>query len=69
MNLRLYIYVDGGEKFKADPKKAHTSKKFSVDVTDAKTLTVKLEPLVDNFIYYEDAEFIGGLVDAALYKD
>ena len=69
MALRLYIYVDGVQKFKAELKKAHTSKKFSVDVTDAKTLTVKLEPLVDNFIYYEDAEFIGGLVDAALYKD
>ena len=67
--LRLFIYVDGVQKCKIELTEPDTYKHFSVDLTGADTLTVKLEPIVDNFIYYENAEFIGGLVDAVLYEN
>ena len=67
--LRLYIYVDGILKCNITLTSAESAENFSVDVTGAKELTVKLEPLVDNFIYFEDAKFIGGLMHAVLYEN
>lgn len=67
--LRLYIYVDEKQVFSAELTRPGAYKSFAVDLTDAKTLTIKLEPIVDNFIYYQDAEFIGGLVNAVLYEN
>lgn len=67
--LRAYIYVDDREVFSVELTRPGAYKSFKVDLTGAETLTVRLEPLVDNFFYYTDAKFIGGLVDAAVYKD
>lgn len=65
--LRLYIYVDDKRVFSAELTRPGTYKNFSVDVTNASTLTIKLEPMMDDFLYM-DAEFIGGLVNACLYQ-
>ncbi len=67
--LRLTISVDGQQRFRAELTRPGTYKNFSVDLTDAKTLTIKLEPIVDDFIYYQDAEFIGGLVNAVFNEN
>ena len=69
MALRLTISVDGVQRFSAELTRPGTYKNFSVDLAHAKTLTIKLEPIVDNFIYYEDAKFMGGLVNAVLYEN
>lgn len=67
--LRLTVSVDGKQMFQAELTRSGAYKSFAVDLTDAKTLTIKLEPIVDNFIYYQDAVFIGGLVNAVLYEN
>lgn len=69
MKLRLTISVDGKQMFQTELTRPGTSKSFAVDLTNAKTLTIKLEPIVDDFIYYQDARFIGGLVNAVLYEN
>lgn len=67
--LRLTVSVNGKQMFQTELTSPGAYKSFAVNLTDAKTLTIKLEPMVDDFIYYQDAKFIGGLVDAVLYEN
>ena len=40
-----------------------------VSDAEAKEYTIHLEPLMNDFIYYENPEFTGGLVGAAFYEE
>lgn len=65
--LQLYIYVDDELKVNKKITKTGTIKDFSVDLTGAKTVTIRLEPYVDGDLYYIEPEFFGGIIDAIIY--
>ena len=65
--LYLYIHVDGELKVNLMLDETGKSKNFSVDLTGAKEITVRLEPYVDGELHYINADFIGGIVDAIIY--
>ncbi len=67
--LRFYIYCDGVQVFSTELTRADTAKDFSVPLSGVKELTIHLEPLMNDFIYYENPEFTGGLVGAAFYEE
>lgn len=68
-SLRLYVEVDGKQVYHTELTGTNTTRNFSVDVTGAKNLTVRLEPYVDGAIYYVNPVFIGGLADTVLYQN
>ena len=65
--LQLYIYLDGELVLNKKITKTGTMKEFSVDLTNAKTITIRLEPYVDGDLYYINPEFFGGIIDAIIY--
>ena len=65
--LVLYIHVDGELKAQLTLNETGKSKNFSVDLSGAKNVTIRLEPYVDGELYYINADFIGGIVDAIIY--
>ncbi len=67
--LRCSIYCDGVQVFNAELTRADTVKDFSIPLSGVKELTIQLEPLMNDFIYYENPEFIGGLVGSAFYEE
>lgn len=68
-SLRLVISINGEEVYSTEISGAGTYRTFSIDLQNAETLTVYLEPLIDGAIYYGDVSFVGGLIDAVLYED
>ncbi len=66
--LKFYIYVDGSEVYSAELDKLGTSKNFSVDISGAKEVTLRLETLVDGFLHYGDTSFVGGLVNTSFVE-
>ena len=65
--LVLYIHVDGELKVQLTLNETGKSKDFAVDLSGAKYVTIRLEPYVDGELYYINADFIGGIVDAIIY--
>lgn len=68
-SLRLIISINGEEAYSTEVTGAGTYKTFSIDLQNAETLTVYLEPRIDGSIYYGNVSFVGGLIDAVLYED
>ena len=66
--LKFSVYVDGKEKYSTELTKLGTSRNFSVDIEGAKEITVRLETIVDDYIYYGNVPLVGGLVNTSLYK-
>ncbi len=66
--LIFYVYVDGEETYKTEITRLGSSRDFSVNIENASNVTLRLETLVDDFIYYGDVTFVGGLVNTAFYK-
>ena len=67
--LRLALYGDGAEIYRTTLAKNGTSTRFDVDLTNVKELTIVLEPTLDGYIYYDEAVFVGGILDGAFYKE
>lgn len=67
--LCLTLYGDGATLYRATLTRAGTSARFDVDLTGVKELTIVLEPTLDGYIYYDEAEFVGGILDGAFYKE
>lgn len=66
--LKFYVYVDGSEVYSAELDKLGTYKNFSVDISGAKEVTLRLETLADGFLHYGDTSFVGGLVNTLFVK-
>lgn len=66
--LKLYIYLDGKEAYTATVSRLGASKNFSVDISGAKEVTIRLETLVNGSLHYGDAPFVGGLVNTSFVE-
>lgn len=67
--LRLTLLCDGKQVYSEKLTRAGSSSRFAVSLTDVKELTIVLEPLINDYPYYDEAVFIGGILDGAFYKD
>lgn len=70
--INLYIYVDGEQVNYTQVTQTGAYRTFKVDLTGAKTLTVRLEQFVNGQLYYQyygTPKFIGGLIDAVIYEN
>lgn len=65
--LVLYIYVDDELVLNTKLSKTNAMKDFSIDISGAKNLTIRLEPYVDGELYYIQPEFFGGIINAIIY--
>lgn len=68
-SLRLTLYCDGKQVYSEKLTRAGSSSRFDINLTNVKELTIVLEPMVNDYPYYDEAVFIGGILDGAFYKD
>lgn len=67
--LSLTLIGDGKTLYSTVLRETETSVSFDVRLNDVKELTIVLEPTLDGYVYYDEAVFVGGLLDVALYKE
>ncbi|MBQ8836168.1 MAG: InlB B-repeat-containing protein [Clostridia bacterium] len=65
-SLTVLIFVNGLLKFETTVSETGTMKNFSVDLTNAETVTVRLATYVDGE-RYTGTDFFGGIIDAIIY--
>lgn len=68
-SIRLTLLCDGKQVYSEKLTRAGSSSRFDIDLTNVKELTIVLEPLINDYPYYDEAVFIGGILDGAFYKD
>ncbi len=68
-SLVFKIYLDGVLKFETLLATPDTIQNFSLDLSGVSNIKIQLEPYEDGSIYYKDAEFIGGIINAVLYEN
>ena len=68
-SLNLYIYFDGELEYYTSLTEPDTLKEFSLDLAGVNEITIRLEPYENDSLYYIDAEFVGGIIDAVLYEN
>lgn len=67
--LTLTLIGDGKTLYSTTLREIGASASFDVRLNGIKELTIVLEPTLDGYVYYDEAVFVGGLVDVALYKE
>ena len=67
--LKLTLYGDGTELYSTLLTRAGTNTRFDVDLTNVAELTIVLEPTIYGYVYYDEATFVGGILDGAFYKE
>lgn len=67
--LRLTLYGDGTELYSTLLTRAGTNTRFDVDLKNVAELTIVLEPTIYGYVYYDEATFVGGILDGAFYKE
>ena len=68
-SLRLTLLCDGKQVYNEKLTLVGSSSRFDIDLTNVKELTVILEPMLGEYVYYDEATFIGGILDGAFYKE
>lgn len=68
-SIRLTIYCDGKQVYSEKLTREGSSSRFDINLANVKELTIVLEPLVNDYPYYDEAVFIGGILDGAFYKN
>lgn len=68
-SLVLNIYLDDKLAFRAEIDKADTKKEFALDLKGVSNIKIHLQPYLNGEIYYKDADFIGGIINAVLYEN
>lgn len=68
-SLRLTLICDGKQVYSEKLTRAGSSSRFAINLNGVKELTIVLEPLINDYPYYDEAVFIGGILDGAFYKD
>ena len=65
----MTLLCDGKQVYNEKLTLVGSSSRFDIDLTNVKELTVILEPMLGEYVYYDEATFIGGILDGAFYKE